>query len=226
LKQKGVGVTVLGVDLTSTQFADNTQVLLPSQAEVPAFLQIMDVFAAASGQHLNRWKTKLLLLGPAARRRLVQQHQQQQDAPGHELQTALSATLLGVCIGGDGEQSWDHNVEGVMHALSRLSCLTQLSAFGRGLAAASYGISKLFYCAELCDPPLYPTVPASVCSSGKTGGWGVAPDTPGRGFAGVSATLLQGKPKVGSFGFYLGKSTFGLAILGGPQRSLLSCRIN
>jgi hypothetical protein len=65
LKQKGVGFTVLGVNLTSTQFADDTQVLLPSQAEVPAFLQLMDVFAAASGQHLNWRKTNLLLLGPA-----------------------------------------------------------------------------------------------------------------------------------------------------------------
>ena len=194
LKHTGVGVTVLGVNLTSTQFADDTQVLLPSEGEVPAFLQVMNVFAAASGQHLNRRKTKLFLLGLAARRRFEQQQQQQQQAaPLHGLQTVLSATVLGVCIGGDGVQAWDKNVEGVMRALSRLSCIKQLSIFGRGLGSAAYGISKLLYCAEFSDPPTPQQCRHLAAAVAKVVDGGLAPDSPGRRFAGVSATLLQGK---------------------------------
>jgi hypothetical protein len=66
LQQQGVGVTVLGVKLTSTQFADDTQVYLPCAADVPAFLVVMESFAAAFGQRLNIGKTKILLLGRRA----------------------------------------------------------------------------------------------------------------------------------------------------------------
>jgi hypothetical protein len=77
LKANGVGLGVHGTHLIATQFADDTQVYLQSVAEVPQFLAVMDTMAAASGQHLNKDKTKLLLLGKQVRER----HPQYQIPP-------------------------------------------------------------------------------------------------------------------------------------------------
>jgi hypothetical protein len=57
---------VLGVKLVSTPFVDDTQVYLPSAADLPAFFVAMSSFAAATGQHFNISKTKVLLSGRVA----------------------------------------------------------------------------------------------------------------------------------------------------------------
>jgi hypothetical protein len=105
LKQVGVGVTAFGVPLTCTQFADDTQVYLPSPAAVPAFLAKMQTFADASGQRLNVAKTKILLLGRAARAMQAQQQQQQPNQQQQQQQRqpapqfVTCAKVLGVTIG-------------------------------------------------------------------------------------------------------------------------------
>ena len=67
LRSRGHGVVVGGSLLVGAQFADDAEVLLPSatEAHVQPFLASMDVFARASGQHLNRGKCRLLPVGAA-----------------------------------------------------------------------------------------------------------------------------------------------------------------
>lgn len=92
LKRRGFGVEVGGMRITACQFADDVQVFLEALAQLPAFLQCMGVFAAASGQGLNVRKTRALVLGKAARYQLwlehfKQQHQQHQhQQQQHQLQ--------------------------------------------------------------------------------------------------------------------------------------------
>lgn len=202
LKQQGVGVTAFGVPLTCTQFADDTQVYLPSPAAVPEFLQLMETFAAATGQRLNVGKTKILLLGRAARvmhaqqQRQQQQQQQQQPAP----QFVTSAKVLGVMIGEHASALADR-VDGVLAAFGRLSRVPSLSAFGRGLGSAAYGVSKLLYAAEFSDVPEPGVCVGLSGAMAKLVDRGVAPDYRGpRLFAGVRWELLQGRPAHGGFG--------------------------
>ncbi|PNW87897.1 hypothetical protein CHLRE_01g006450v5 [Chlamydomonas reinhardtii] len=53
---------------TAFQFADDTKVLLESDAKVPGFIAVMDTFGRATGQRLNLSKVELLRVGclPAA----------------------------------------------------------------------------------------------------------------------------------------------------------------
>jgi hypothetical protein len=91
LKSKQLGVMVGGRLLTANQFADDTHVFLHSRHQLPILLHALSVFEAASGQGLNKGKTRLMLIGHAARREYwswvhrawfeawyVQQQQQQQ----------------------------------------------------------------------------------------------------------------------------------------------------
>jgi hypothetical protein len=204
LKSKGVGVEVHGVQLSSTQFADDTQVLLPSPAHVPAFLAHMRTFAAATGQHLNVDKTKVLLVGPAARAQADALRQQRQ--PG-DPSWVLDASVLGVGIGGqpqqagqEGSRVFEQRLPGVLTALARLSHVKALSVFGRGLGSAAYGISKLLYAAEFDAVPSVAQCKRLEQAVAKVVDRGVAPDCTVRGFAGVKARLLAGKPALGGFG--------------------------
>ena len=67
LKHKGIGVTVGGRRVTATQFADDAQVFLESPAQIPALLGVLATFEQASGQGLNRSKTRVVLFGQGAR---------------------------------------------------------------------------------------------------------------------------------------------------------------
>ena len=71
LESEGFGVPVRGALLAALQFADDAQVPLTGRGQVQPFLAAMDVFAAATGQRLNRPKVQLLPVGrggaPAAR---------------------------------------------------------------------------------------------------------------------------------------------------------------
>jgi hypothetical protein len=105
LQSKGIHITIHGIQLSATQFADDTQVYLESPAQVAQFLTHMQVMAAASGQKLNLHKSKLLLLGAAAR----QQHSAllQQHASGAlALSPVLQANVLGICVGSDAPVDW------------------------------------------------------------------------------------------------------------------------
>lgn len=62
LLQRGFGMLVAGSRLPCLQFADDTNALLADVKNVSAYLAAMHSFGAASGQHLNLSKTKVMLL--------------------------------------------------------------------------------------------------------------------------------------------------------------------
>ena len=160
---------MLAVSLTNNQFADDTQVFLPWPAKAPAFLGIMGTFAAASGQHLNIGKTKILLLGCKALLMHAQQQQQQQQQPQQpQPKVVTSATVLGVTIGGETSSVFAERSPTVLAALKRQSRLKHLSAFGRGFGSAPYGVSKLLYAAEFSDLPSEAECRSSIQPGGRS----------------------------------------------------------
>ncbi|MBV5344973.1 MAG: reverse transcriptase family protein, partial [Rhodoferax sp.] len=63
LRDQGIGVEVEGSLMSGMQYADDLKALLAGPQQVSAFKAAMEVFAAASGQHLQPTKTKLLFIG-------------------------------------------------------------------------------------------------------------------------------------------------------------------
>jgi hypothetical protein len=82
LQARGWGVQVGAARVTGCQYADDAQVVLPSIADLPRFLEDMEVFKQACGQGLNHSKTQVLPISRGGRReawqqvhyRLIQQH--------------------------------------------------------------------------------------------------------------------------------------------------------
>lgn len=199
LQSKGIHITIHGIQLSATQFADDTQVYLESPAQVAQFLTHMQVMAAASGQKLNLHKSKLLLLGAAAR----QQHSAllQQHASGAlALSPVLQANVLGICVGSDAPVDWEQQVANVEAALTRLSHIPRLSIFGRGMGSAAYGVSTFLYAAEFSDLPTDIHRQQLTASVAKLVDRGLAPASHVRRFTGVAARLLAGRPAEGGFG--------------------------
>jgi len=151
LKQRGVGVTVLGCNIIAAQYADDAEPFVPSLASIPGFMESMNVFADASGQRLNLNKTKLLLIGcqpPVAQDQTAEQHS--------GLQIVDKTKALGVYIDGHGSSKvdWDKRMGTVkdrMESISRIPCL---SAFGRAFALNAYALSTILYAAQFaCELP-------------------------------------------------------------------------
>jgi hypothetical protein len=197
---------VVGVDLgpaaggrrDASQFADDTEVLLPdlAHATVARFLGVMAVFARASGQHLNADKTVLLPVGdwPAAG---------PLPEAVHGLKVVRSAEALGMRFSNDPGDSaagvdWDARLEGVQACYGRLAKLP-LSIFGRSFGASGYGVSKLLYHAEFAGLP--EAVARRLASAtAKLVDRGLAPASAVTGMPGVPSALLPGHPARGGFG--------------------------
>ncbi|PNH01047.1 LINE-1 reverse transcriptase [Tetrabaena socialis] len=63
LKSCDVGINLASIHLAASQFADDCTAFLASAASLPAFLECMDVFRAASGQRLNLAKAVVGIAG-------------------------------------------------------------------------------------------------------------------------------------------------------------------
>ena len=151
LKQCGLGVTVADCLLIATQYADDAEPFLRSVAELPSFVDCMQTFAEASGQHLSPGKTRTVQFGrqqPAALR------QQQQMPQGWTL--SASAKSLGVVFTGSGdtELDWDARMAIVKKRMHRIAQIPGLSAFGRAFAVNAYALSTLLYAGQFaCGIP-------------------------------------------------------------------------
>jgi hypothetical protein len=148
----------------------------------------------------------VLLLGPAARTQAAALPQRRQQQPAGEPEHVVSATVLGVPVGvqslraDGGSAAFEERLPGVLTALARLSHIKALSAFGRGLGSAAYGIARLLYSAEFDDVPSVAQCKVLEQAVAKLIDRGMAPDAEGRAFAGVKASLLAGRPADGGFG--------------------------
>ena len=73
----------------------------------------------------------------------------------------------------------------------------RLSAFGRGIASTSYGVSQLLYQAEYCGQPSVATTARLTAITSKLADRGLAPTSTRAGFSGLSADQLVGPPHLG-----------------------------
>ena len=193
------------VRLTLAQYADDTQVLLPSLSVercLRPFLDHMQLFASASGQHLNVGKSELLPIGDLTGGN--------SSGDGNAdvfcgMRVVERASALGITFDNDagcdmGAASWEQRVVAVENTYSKLAKLP-LSIFGRGFASAAYGISQFLYHAEHGGlPPAamlrrLRLVTAKLVDRGRAPGCSNASPLPG-----VRADLLSGRPCEGGFG--------------------------
>ncbi|PRW57871.1 Transposon TX1 uncharacterized 149 kDa [Chlorella sorokiniana] len=149
LRERNLGIDVAGQRFAALQFADDAEVLLPSVDDIPSFLSAMATFGDATGQRLNVEKTKVLPIGAVP-----------SDLPptAHGLQVVSEATSLGVTFASTPDPAaaatrWQEVLEGVEACYGRIASLRRLSIFGRGLASAAYGVSRLLYRAEFSGHP-------------------------------------------------------------------------
>ena len=207
LKEKGFGIEIDNQILTALQHADDTKVLLNGPEEIPAFIAAMDIFAAATGQHLQPSKTRLLFLGSPP----------DQPLPDsiHGLQVVSSVTALGLTFSqfsGDISVDWADLIVRV-HSKVALIVKCKLSAFGRAFAVNTYALSKILYYSQFTGLPigrdldyleklLAAAVDREIClklplwlsPSASTSGPNL------RRFTGVSRALMPAHPRFGGLG--------------------------
>ena len=191
LKARGIGIAVAGTHITAAQYADDTEALLESTEQVPAFLDAMGTFGDASGQRLNPDKTVLLPIGVP---------QPALPPTVHGLRVVSTATALGLTFAsaGDPPPDWPTLVGGVERCYGRLACRA-MSVFGRGFASAAYGMSKILYHAEFADLPPAATLTRLHKITAKVVDR-CEPPNAGRGFPGLAGWVLPGRPSEGGFG--------------------------
>ena len=148
LRHQGFGISAAGSRWVALQYADDTKVFLSGPDCVARFLRAMDTFCEASGQQLHRGKTGLLPIGRAPAT---------QAAGGciEGLTVVREARILGLVFQAGTmppAPEWDRHIAAVEAAYNRIKQLG-LSAMGRGIAGAAYGISKLLFQAEFVDLP-------------------------------------------------------------------------
>ena len=177
-----------------SQYADDVTAFLPEEDSLPAFLVAMDLFGAATGQRLNPAKSKAMMMGARTLPDVC---------PHAMLPWVRSAKALGVTFHeGVGQPTidWPAKVAAVEHRLRSLATLP-VSAMGRGLACAAYGVSQLLFHAEFGGMPPHQLLRGLTSTIAALIDSGVAPGQQvGPRFAGVAADLLIGSPKEGGFG--------------------------
>ena len=205
LRASGLGIPVSGRMCPASQYADDTQALLPSLHDtcVTRFLAAMDVYAQASGQHLNLTKCELLPVGmpvqlPAPR-----------GISGPSvagIRVVTKASALGLTFSNTNSAAacpadvdWPKAIAAVKSSYSKIARL-HLSLFGRAFAASGYGISKLLYGAEFGGMP-DSVMRALRVATTKLVDRGQALDAAQRRvLPGVPSTLLPGHPSEGGCG--------------------------
>ena len=139
------------------QYADDCKALLPGgsnsqiSSSAASFVAAMRTFRAASGQQLAEEKTKMLPIGAVP--------EQVPDSLAG-LKVVHAASALGLTFG-SGTKPPEADCQARLQQLE--SCFTRLaklrlSAFGRGMGSAAYGVSKLLYLAEYAGMPDQPTL--------------------------------------------------------------------
>ena len=239
----GIGVDLPGCGTQHCgQFADDTQVLVPSALpqHIQPLITAMDVYREATGQGINLGKCEILPVGVTP----------PSGDPGgtgtrvHGMPVVATATALGMVFSNsDGmelpgapalgpppvpvpappgmpapahhpDADWPSLVSRARSAFTRVSRLG-LSVFGRGFAAGSYCLSKLFYHMEFADTPAAVMSDLESLAKGLVDR-GLPPGTAGdrvvagpavgpvparlRHLPGVHSALLAGSPREGGFG--------------------------
>jgi hypothetical protein len=117
------------------------------------------------------------------------------------LRVVGQAKVLGVLLSASGGASVDWEARGgtVKGAQGRIAAL-RLSAFGRGLSSAAYGVPTLLFHAEHAGLPPRSVITGLTAATAKLVDRGQAPSDSRRRFCGVRHELLVGSPGRGGFG--------------------------
>lgn len=197
LKSRGIGIPVgPSCHLTASQFADDTEAFLRSllQQDIQPFVDAMATFAAATGQHINRDKTELLLQRPHL-------YPPPQVAG---MNTVQQAAALGLVYGSSGPLplDWGDVLARVKKRLKKICCMP-MSAMGRGVAVSSYALSRALYRMEFSDLPSDHQLNSITALQQRVVDVQLPPDKPrgpGQYETGISAELMVGQPPEGGFG--------------------------
>jgi hypothetical protein len=102
-------------------------------------------------------------------------------------------------VTGESQADWRQLLQLVEERYATISRLP-LSMFGRAFAASGYGLSRLCFAAEFVPVPDASVLDRLSQLTAKLVDRGLAPEAPGRKFAGIKAELLVGHPKLGACG--------------------------
>lgn len=186
--------------LLGNGYADDLVCLLESLDCLPRFLDYMTEFGRLSGQVLNLQKTEIVPIG-AFDRAALENQLQTAIFNGNPLPLPLvfSSKTLGIHFGPDPPDLWPELKSKVFSILARISRLSTLSTFGRGIATSSYGLSKILYhmefshtdlaCLTTLEKPIINLVERKL-----------APSSTSHTFSGLSYLTAQGSPRDGGFG--------------------------
>jgi hypothetical protein len=196
LKARGFGVEVALRVLTALQYADDTEAFLTSLQQVTPFLAAMQVFAAATGQHLNPDKVELMLVGELDAGATVPDQVE-------GLRVVRQAKTLGIIFSNDPQQpvtvDWPARLQRVDTDLDKLVRL-HLSTFGRAFAAGGYALSKLLYHAEFGGMPDDSVMQHLTTSLNKVVDRCQTTSNTQHHLTGIPGSLLVGHPLAGGFG--------------------------
>eukprot|EP00775_Hariotina_reticulata_P015021 gene15021-biopygen618 len=155
----------------------------------------MQVFGAASGQHLQPAKCSLLPVGavPPAMSALPQQS---------GLRITTHARSLGVDFDSTGVWGldWQQRMQQVRQRLQKITRIPHLSAFGRAFAVNAYALSTLLYGAQYaCAIPTEHALLLMKWSAAVVDA-GLGPDDDLRRPPGIPTTCMAAHPRQGGFG--------------------------
>ena len=200
LRSQEIGIRVESQLITAAQFADDLKVLLDGPQQIPAFVEAMSVFAAASGQHMLPEKTKLLPIGKPPTSPLPRTI--------HGLPVVSSVTALGLqfsSFSGEVSADWPALIESVHGRVEKI-VKSRLSPFGRAFAVNGYALSRILFHTQFVGLPPHSwmkylerltaaAVDREIClrMPGQTG-------VSQKRFTHVSKELLVGHPARGGFG--------------------------
>lgn len=229
LRQQGLGIRLLPARsklTTASQYADDTEAVLSSLAELPRFVEAMNRFARASGQWLNVEKVELLQVGvpplalPAAEGGgLAPPTQQPAAAPAHPLpppppqlqhhpaavagmRVVQVATALNLPVSNSEvppQLDWDKLLAPAWRRMQLIARLAG-SAFLRASTVSSYCLQTVTWHMEHGGPPAKSCMAKLASKAARLVDRRLGPEDRDQRLTGVPAALLPGPPRTGGFG--------------------------
>lgn len=190
LKSRGLGISVGTRRITAAQYADDCTTLLSSLGVLPTFNTATQVFAQASGQHLNPTKTQLLRIGKLSPGPVASTHPYVLTTEAETLGIRFSNAALSPAA---LKAYWQSKLQPAYACLDKLAKMP-LSTFGRAFGAGGYALSTILYHAEFMGLP-----PATLLRQ-LTAKTAAVVDRKGGRLTGVPGSMLIGRPAEGGFG--------------------------
>jgi hypothetical protein len=190
--QPALGITLAGERVVAAQYADDIDPVLQGPEAVPALVDTLSTFAAASNQHVNVDKCKLLPVGRPS------------PAPVANnicgIPVVGAASTLGITFHAGfapptPKRDWEQLLSGVQLKLDKLGRLS-LSAFGRAMGASTYALSRLLFYMEYAGLPAARQLADLERALAKL----VDRGNKSHAFTYVRKELLVGRVKEGGFG--------------------------